>query len=58
MTQQEAEVIGAAMEWIEAKEGNRYGPNHRQLTAALNRLDKACCDLASECEGRWENPHD
>lgn len=59
ITPQEAAVVAAAMEWIEAKTGAQYGPNHRQLTCALNQLNKACCDLASECDGEpWRNPHD
>lgn len=59
MTDLEAVVIEAAMEWMEAKEGNKYGPNHRQLTNCLNALDQACCDLAAECgDVKWRNPHE
>ena len=55
----EAAVVGAALEWMEAKQGSKYGPNHKLLIRTLEHLDEACCDLAADCgEDRWSDPYE
>lgn len=57
MTEAEADVIEAAVEWAENQYGAQFGPMPKHvLDQSHNALMEACSNLAAECEGKWRRP--
>jgi len=56
ITEAEAEVVEAAMEYALWKEACNYGPGQAQLIKAEKALIERCGDLANESDGKWVRP--
>ncbi len=57
MTLEEQAVIEAAIEVVNFRHALDLGcPAQPRIKQALADLDKACADLAAECDGHWDGP--